>query len=672
LPPQTAGTPASIGAELRRIGNLTRTLCHAEALSAAQALDCTAPDHRDVLYLMAMNLRGLNRIDEALACLARLESLHPRFSGLHQERGHCDASRRDVARAIEAFECAVRINPALALSWTLLERLYRMTGRPDRAAAAASQAAALRALPPQVLRAASLACDGELDEAEPMVRAYLREDPGHVEALRLLARVLLQRGAADEAERLLAEIVERVPHDRSARADLARARIDALKHRSALEVVDGLLMLDPDNPHWQALRAAACLGLGRAGDAIALYRRLLEGAPRSPELNVAFGDALKAIGQREEAISAYRAAIAARAGFGDAYWSLANLKTHRFSAQEIEDMRLAESVAATRIVDRVPLCFALGRALGDVGDHEASWRFYERGNALKRAELGYRPQRLEAQCREQAAVCTAPFFAARAGVGATDADPIFIVGLPRSGSTLIEQILASHARVEGTSELPEIPRIVRELVGAPSDPGYPAILAELPHETFRELGDRYLKAARDHRTSGRPFFIDKMPNNFRHVGLIHLMLPNARILDVRRESMACCFSNLKQLFASGQEFTYGVEDIARYYRMYLVLMQHWDHALPGRVLHIDYEAVVEDLVPSVRRILDHCGLSFDPACVNFHRTERTIRTPSSEQVRQPIYRDGLAPHKPYEAWLGPLREALGVAAAMPAVQSSTT
>ncbi len=659
---QTAATPASMAAEIRRIGELTRARSHAEALAAAQALVCVQPSHRDALYLVAMNLRGLNRIDEALATLAALERLHPRFSGLHQERGHCEVSRRDTASAIAAFDRAVRINPALLMSWTVLDRLYGMTGRPDRAAAVAKQVAALRALPQPVLRAASLACDGDLVEAEAIVRAYLREDPGHVEALRLCARILMRRGAADEAERLFGAIAERAPHDRAAQADLARARIDALKYPSALEVVDGLLLLEPDHPDWLALRAAACLGLGRADEAIAMYRRLLERPPSSPELQVAYGDALKAVGKRDEAIAAYRDAIAARADFGEAYWSLANLKTQRLTPQEIDGMRAAESAAATSDADRIPLCFALGKALEDFGDHASSWRYFERGNALKRAELGHRPELLEAQAREQVAVCTAKFFAERDGAGAPDADPIFVVGLPRSGSTLIEQILASHPLVEGTSELPEIPRIVREFAGElpdPDHPRYPAILAELPREDFRELGRRYLKATLEHRRTGRPCFIDKMPNNFRHIGLIHLMLPNARILDVRREPMACCLSNLKQLFASGQEFTYGVDDVARYYRMYLGLMRHWDEVLPGRVLHIAYEDVVEDLVPNVRRILEHCGLAFDPACVEFHRTERTIRTPSSEQVRQPIYRDGLAPWKPFEAWLGPLREALG-------------
>jgi hypothetical protein len=268
-------------------------------------------------------------------------------------------------------------------------------------------------------------------------------------------------------------------------------------------------------------------------------------------------------------------------------------------------------------------------------------------------------------------VCTTQFFAARAGVGVPDPDPIFVVGLPRSGSTLIEQILASHSKVEGTQELPDIQRMVLEMQGRQSNPGdpgvrtgnddeYPSVLAELPPDDFRRLGERYMTDTRVYRKSAhKPFFIDKMPNNFRHIGLIHLMMPNARIIDVRREPMACCFSNLKQLFASGQEFTYSVEDIARYYRTYLELMRHWDSLLPGRILRVWYEDVVEDLQGSARRILEFCGLECEPGCVEFYKTERAVQTASSEQVRRPIFRDGLLQWRNYEPWLGPLKNNLG-------------
>jgi hypothetical protein len=297
----------------------------------------------------------------------------------------------------------------------------------------------------------------------------------------------------------------------------------------------------------------------------------------------------------------------------------------------------------------------------DRGEIDQSWFYYERGNALKRSESRYRPEVIEANTEGQIAVCTRSFFARRTGWGDARPDPIFILGLPRAGSTLVEQILASHSQVEGTQELADIQRMVLELQGRDLDldnPRYPAALTDMAEADFRRLGEKYLADTRIYRT-GRPFFIDKMPNNFRHIGLIHLMLPNARIIDARRDPMSCCFSNFKQLFANGQEFTYSVEDIARYYRTYLDLMRHWDEALPGRVLRVHHEDVVADLEGSVRRMLDYCGLEFERACVDFHKTRRSVRTPSSEQVRQPIFRDGLEQWKKYEPWLGPLKAALG-------------
>jgi tetratricopeptide (TPR) repeat protein len=400
---------------------------------------------------------------------------------------------------------------------------------------------------------------------------------------------------------------------------------------------------------------------------VGLGRQLLAASPTSADLHVSLGHALKAVGRQKEATESYQMAAAAKPSFGDAWWSLANLKTRRFSQDEIKRMRAEESVPAARPVDRYHLCFALGKAFEDRNEYAESWQFYERGNALKRAESRYRPDVTETNTRKQIEVCTAQFFAARVGVGVTDPDPIFVVGLPRSGSTLIEQILASHSQVEGTQELSDIQRIVLEM--KQSGPGdlrmstlkdnyYPGVLAELAPEDFGRLGERYLSDTRAY-LGHKPFFIDKMPNNFRHIGLIHLMMPNAKIIDVRREPMACCFSNLKQLFASGQEFTYSIEDIARYYRCYLELMRHWDAVLPGRLLRVWYEDVVEDLEGNVRRILQFCGLEFESACVEFYKTERSVRTASSEQVRQPIFRSGLLQWRNYEPWLGPLKDSLG-------------
>jgi tetratricopeptide (TPR) repeat protein len=547
----------------------------------------------------------------------------------------------------------------------MLQRLYRMTGDSARAAIAAQHLATLRNLPPPILQAGSLFSDGELTPAENIVRAFLLQQGDNVEALRLLARIGLQRDVLDDAELLLESVLKLAPQYRAARADYARALCRRQKYQQSREQMQLLLDQDPDNREYLKQYAAACLGLGDYEPAIGLYRRLLADTPpagqEAADLHLWVAHALKTTGRQQEAIEEYRATIAAREDFGEAWWSLANLKTFRFCAADIERMRAAEA-SATAQDDRYHLCFALGKALEDAGDYGHSWDCYERGNALKRAETRYLPQFNEINTRLSKQVCTREFFEARQGWGVPDPDPIFILGLPRSGSTLVEQILASHSQVEGTQELADIQRIVMELRGRAADlgnPRFPGILAELAAEDFRRFGQRFMDDTRIYRQSGRPFFIDKMPNNFRYIGLIHLMLPRAKIIDMRREPMACCFGNLKQLFSSGQEFSYGIDDIARYYRTYLELMRHWQQALPGRILTVQYEDVVEDLEGSVRRILDFCGLPFEPTCLQFHRTERSVRTASSEQVRRPISREGLDQWKNYERWLRPLQEALG-------------
>jgi tetratricopeptide (TPR) repeat protein len=655
------GPPASseIEFEVVRIRELSKRGRHLEALAAAEALALGAPEHRDALYLIAANQRCLRRESEALLTLQRLEQQHPQFSLLYQERGYCYASLRDAPRAIRAFLHGVNLNPALAASWTMLERLYHMTGQASGASAAAKQVSTLKHLPPEIVRAGSLFSDSDLSAAEDILRSYLR-NANHVEALRLLARIEHQRDMLSEAESLLEAALKLAPDYLAARFDCARVLLDRQKYAQAREAIDTLLEREPGNRNYLSLHAAVCAGLGRYETAIAVYRRLLA-ASDSADLEVALGHSLQIARYQKDAIHAYRAAINIRPSFGDAWWSLANLKTYHFPEDEIAQMHTEEDAAAAHPVDRYHLCFALGKAYEDRNEYADSWKFYDRGNRLKRAESRYRPDIAEANTRRQIEVCTAQFFAERAAAGALDPDPIFIVGLPRSGSTLVEQILASHSRVEATHELADIQRIVLELCGPRSDfdnSRYPGVLADAPLQHFRRFGERYLADTRAYR-SHKPLFIDKMPNNFRHIGLIHLILPNAKIIDVRREPMACCFSNLKQLFASGQEFSYSIEDIARYYRTYLELMRHWDAALPGRVLNVCYEDVVEDLEANVRRMLQFCGLEFESACVEFYKTKRSVPTASSEQVRQPIFRDGLFQWRNYEPWLGPLKDSLG-------------
>src|SRR5262249_3918707 len=609
--------------DVSRIRGLSERGRHHEALVAAEALAVAAPKNRDLLYLVAVNQRCLNRIYEALDTLRRLEQLHPRFSLLYQERGYCYTTLRDAPRAIEAFLRGVDINPALAKSWSMLERLFRMTGDARNAAAAAERLSSLNSLPSEVVRAGSLFSDRDLSAAEKILRAYLRTFSDDVEALRLLGRTQHQRDVLDEAESLFEAALDVKPDYLAARLDYVRVLIDRQKYLRAREEMDVLLRLEPGNSEYLSLCAAACVGLGEYERAITLYRELLLASPACADLHVLLGHALKSFGRKTEATESYQMA-AAMPSFGDAWWSLANLKTYRFSQNEIVKMRAAEAAPVADPVDRYHLCFALGKALEDQQEFAESWQFYERGNALKRAESRYDPSISETNTHRQVEVCTAELFAARAGVGAPAPDHIFIVGLPRSGSTPIEQILASHSLIEGTRELADIQRTVVELQGRHED-RYPAVLADLASDTFRRLGERYLTDTRAYRR-GAPFFIDKMPNNFHHIGLIHLILPNAKIIDVRRDPMGCCFSNLKQLFAHGQAFTYSLEDLARYYRTYLDLMRHWDAVLPGRVLRVQHEDLVNDLEGSVRRLLAHCGLEFEPACLTFHRTERSVRT----------------------------------------------
>ena len=663
--------------EVALLRNLQRRGAHEEALSEARLLLTEWPESRELMLIEASALRHLVRVEEALTNLDRLATLQPRYSLMHQERGLCHVVRKDAPAAIASLLVAVNINPALPLAWRMLEGVYRLAGDTTNAATAAEHVAALRGLPPEVVTATSLYSDGDLGSAETIVRRFLLAHGDHPEAMRLLAKIGIAHEVYDDAEVLLGGVLAMVPDHRAARFEYAQALTRRHKFVEARDALVPLLAIDPGSLEYRSLASTIAVGLGRHAEAIDLYRAMLAENAAAPapsdaaaatgkvyaeaDLNLWLGHALKTVGELPEAIDAYRASAAARPDFGDAYWSLANLKNYRFTEPEIDRMEAATAAPNTPQVDQVHLCFALGKAFEDRRDYEQSWIWYKRGNALQRASSRYRPEIFETNTRLQRQICTAAFFEARREGGVPDADPIFIVGLPRSGSTLIEQILASHSKVEGTQELPNVQRFVQELQGRDpdlDDPRYPGALTDMSAGDFKRLGRRYLEETRVFRT-GKRHFIDKMPNNFRHIGLIHLMLPNARIIDARREPMACCFSNLKQLFAQGQEFSYSIEDIARYYRTYLDLMEHWNEALPGRVLRVQHEDLVEDLEGSVRRILHHCGLPFEPACLEFYQSRRSVRTPSSEQVRRPIFRDGLTQWEHYRRWLGGLEAALG-------------
>ena len=659
-----AATPAffmsQIESEVQRIRSLIEASEFASALAAAEPALAEVPENRDLLYMRAVCLRYLRRLPEALAALEAFERLHPGYGRLFQERGHCYRGLGRVKDAIAAYERAVALNAALPASWRALHDMYRANMQHARARHAAQFADHMDQLPPAVVAASSHLNEGDIYVAEAVIRDFLQQQPKHIEAMRLLAQIGVKLDVLDDAEFLLESALEFAPQNRIVRYEYACVLERRHKFPQALEQCRLLLEQDPGNRAFRTVYANVCVGLGQHEEALDSYRRLLTDAPQNAELHLSIAHTLKTLGRRAEAIEAYRQSAAARPDFGDAFWSLANLKTYQFPDDEIAHMRTQEARPETALVDRYHLCFALGKAFEDRADYAESFRYYERGNALKCTEIRYSADAMMRSIEAQQEVCTAEFFAARRGSGDPRPDPIFIVGLPRSGSTLLEQILASHSQVEGTMELPDIPRLAFELNGRDRDQElrYPRILREVPLDQFQAYGARYLESTRVYRQSA-PFFIDKMPNNFRQVGLIHLILPNAKIIDARREPMACCFSNFKQLFAAGQEFTYSLEDIGRYYRGYLELMDHWERVLPGKVLRVQYEDVVRDLEGNVRRILDFCGLEFEPACLDFHKTERSVRTASSEQVRQPIFTEGLDQWRHFEPWLEPLRAALG-------------
>ena len=607
----------------------------------------------------AQSLRTANPLTAVLVALQRLETTYPQSGRLQQELARVHRSLGNEAEALGAYRRAVGLNDALAESWHALEALCRARGAEAEAQEAARCAGRLAQLPPAVSMASLLLNEGEITAAEQTVREYLQRYGAQVDAIRILAQISIKLGVLDDAEILLENLLQMRPDYTDARFEYAYVLAQRRRYELALLEIRQLLQQSPGNPAYRKLHALICDGLGRGEEALQIYAQLSREFPNDTELSVSMAQILKTRGSNEEALRLFRAGQAAPASFALASLGLSNIKNYGFDDQELARMSQTEAAPTATLADRYQLCFALGKALEERAQYKESFDYYARGNALKRSEIKLDPETFIQTMRRQTLVCTPELFAARRGVGCQRPDPIFIVGMPRAGSTLIEQILASHSAIDGTLELPDIPRLVHQFRDRDPDapPRYPAILADLAPEEFRELGEAYLHDTRVHR-KGAPFFIDKMPNNFRDIGFIHLILPNARIIDARRAPMPCCFGNFKQLFPQGMEFKYSLAELGRYYSQYVALMEHWDKVLPGKVLRVQYEDVVNDLEGSVRCLLEFLGLPFEPACLEFHKTVRTVRTLSSDQVRRPINRDGLDQWRHFEPWLGPLKESL--------------
>ena len=565
--------------------------------------------------------------------------------------------------AIEALRRAVHLKPDLPDAWRALGDHYSALEMRDAADAAFAQHIRYSTRDPKLMSAALALAENRIPEAEHELREHLKRHPTDVAAIRMLAEVAARIGRVGDAEILLWRCVQLAPGFTAARQNYAMILHRQNKPAQAMEEVDRLLAEEPGNPGMRNLKAAI---LGRTGDfdeSIALYKAVLADYPRQPKVWMSLGHALKTAGKTAPSIEAYRRCIELSPQFGEVWWSLANLKTFRFSLGEIATMRAQLERTDLTNDDRFHFHFSLGKALEDNGEYAASFDHYARGNSLRRKLIRYDAADNAAHVARSKKLFTREFFAERAGWGADARDPIFVVGLPRAGSTLIEQILASHSLVEGTQELPDISmisRIIAKRTTRADESAYPRALAKFSADELRAFGEQYLTQTRIHRKTGAPFFIDKMPNNFAHVGLIHLMLPNAKIVDARRHPMGCCFSCFKQHFARGQNFTYELGEIGRYYRDYVELMAHFDAVLPGRVHRVFYENMVDDTEGEVRRLLAYCGLPFEESVLRFHENQRAVRTASSEQVRQPIFREGVDQWKHYEPYLAPLATALGL------------
>ena len=665
------GPTASLDAAL---AHATRLLDTNPALAGQQAAEVlrAVPGHGVAQLILAASHTAAGRAAEALALLEPLAKAQPRSARTQLELSLALHRLDRTDEALAAIRRAVEIQPDLPGGWVLLGDQLRARG--DAAGADAAYVRHVRhsTRDPALMKAAEALVGERLPEAEARLLERLRLFPTDVAAIRMFAELAARLGRLEAAEGMLARCLEIAPGFHAARQNYAMVLHRANKPELALVQIDKLLALEPTHPVYRNLKAVVLCRIGDYEPALAIYDKLLAEHPANPKVWMSYGHALKTAGHTDRAIAAYRHSIGMDPAFGEVWWSLANLKTVEFGDADVEAMRAALQRPGLDDEHRLHLGFALGKALEDRGQYADSFASYAQANAVRRKQLRYDPAETTNRVRHVIGQYTREFFAQREGAGDPAPDPIFIVGLPRSGSTLVEQILSSHSLVEGTMELPEVPSITRDLRGRAKedelDMPYHAALARLDAAGLRELGERYLAGTRVHRREGKPLFIDKMPNNFMHVGLIHLMLPNAKIIDARRHPLACGFSLFKQHFARGQSFAYSLEDIGRYYRDYAELMAHFDAVLPGRVHRVIHEALVDDTEAQVRALLDYCGLPFEEACLRPHENTRAVRTASSEQVRRPINRDGVEQWRHYAPWLGPLEQALGpVLAAYPGI-----
>jgi predicted Zn-dependent protease len=653
------------------VGTLQVALAHAQDLlatdpdlAAKQAGEIlqAVPEHPLALLILAAAHRRAGRTDAALALLETLKVAQPKAVPVYLELGVAQAQAGDAVAAVGTFQTVVGLRPQSVDGWRLLAEQFDVLGDVDQADAARARYLACAARDPRLMEAGAALVANDLPRADARLRSHLKSHPNDVAALRMLAEVAARLRLYQEAERLLNRCLDLAPTFDGARQNLAMVLNREGKASSALVHVDQLLAKEPNNPTYLNLKAAVLANMADYHGSIAVYEKILNAYPQQPRIWLSYGHSLRTAGRTADSISAYRRALTQLPSFGEAYWSLANLKTFRFGDAEVLEMQALTSRSELGTEDRLHIEFSLGKAFEDQRAYAESFAHYRAGNALRKKLHPYDARQTTEYRRRHSTFFTKDLVRTRQGSGAAAADPIFIVGLPRAGSTLIDQILSSHSQVEGTIELPDLPHMVRELAGpgyADRDDGLFEALRKLSPTELRELGERYLRTTAVHRKLGRPFFIDKMPNNFLYVGLIQLILPNAKIIDARRHPLACCFSAFKQHFARGQNFSYALEDLGLYYRDYVAQMKHVDTVLPGRVHRVVYESMIENTETEILNLLAYIGLPFEEGCLKFYENDRPVRTASSEQVKQPIYREGMEQWRHFEPWLDSLKATLG-------------
>ncbi|TLX48013.1 hypothetical protein C1E24_04210 [Pseudoalteromonas phenolica] len=619
-------------------------------------------EKHELYYLKAVAQRYLGSYQEAIETTQHLLSLTPGYGRGYQELGYNFQKLSELERAIGAFQKAVALNSALVSSWQQLINLYRTTNH-SGLVAAQGQLTNLSKLPKPLLGAMDLMYEGKLYKAEQLCRSFVAKHKHHPDGMCLLAEIGAKLKVFDDAEFLLESCVELYPDNQQALAQYINllSRLGKFTEAKAQATTFLEKFKQPSEGRYlvQATLAHCLVSLGEVQAGISIYLEILAQQPSRAGIHVRLGDAYKTCGDFEQAVSCYQQAHTLRKDYGDAYWSLANSKTYTFTEAELDNMKAALDNPYLEEEDRIHISFALGKAYEDTKQFALSYQYYAQGNALKRASIDYQASRTSELIDHQIKYCDKGLFEAQADKGYSDPAPIFIVGLPRAGSTLLEQIIASHSQVDGTMELHNIMAMVLKLRGriASGEPLYPKNLSQLDVSQLKALGQKYIDETQSYR-QGAAYFIDKMPNNFMHIGLIKLILPNAKIIDARREAMACCFSGFKQLFGEGHEFSYNQTDIAQYYRDYERLMAHWETVLPGQVLKVQHEELVNDFEAQVRKILAYCNLPFEQSCLEFYKTKRNVHTPSAQQVRAPISKSGLLQWKNYTPYLGELKHAL--------------